>query len=444
MKMRIFFYFLVLISFIVGMNSTVWAYQNLPNDPNWLFNKELKSIVPGWDEGYVICKPPKGGYNEIVENQKILNSWGYKARPIEEIKDLLPEPYFNIISKPDVWGTFRINETDYNSAGPRGMAWEKYQKISKKNIGVCYIDESTWLRNWEQGLPFPVLDENDPQLAVKLIWNFIRRFQPDDRIVNMDLRTVNRRGTARNNLVINRRLMLRGRNNSEEPLYKPNPKNIDFAYATPYIAPYNLRGTIPLYYRYDNPVIPDDMWIYIPSLRRVRRMSTAQHQDRLPGGLDWTWDNTEGFEGSPTRFHWTYLGRKELLYPVLCKSITQYDSKGLYLNGNDQYYQRRNTYVVKASYKKPINMTDIILYLDPDLFCASYSVDTDLKGRTWIVQTIPTGRDKGWYYTQYNGFTIDILTKHATVAFFGYSGNNVGFTLEDLALDSLKKVYLSR
>lgn len=432
--------------FLLCFQGAILAQPKLPKDPNWLVDEEISRHVPGWNEGFIKCKPPYGGYNELTEHQEILNSWGYKARPIEEIKHLLPEPHYNVWSHPEIWGTFRINETAWEPIKPRGPMWERFMAQTKKNMGTCHLDKKGWLRNYRYGIPFPELKEDDPQIALKLVWNYFKRYQDNDRYVTMDMTTRDQAGYERHNLMLNHRLQMNGRVRpdevTEEGLYKPNPKNLDFVYATPYVAPYNLRGTIPLYYRYNDPDKDDDMWIYIPSMRRVRRMSTAQHQDRLPGGLDWTWDNTEGFEGHVTRFDWTYLGRKELLIPVSGHSHCYYNPKGA-LNANDQYYQRRNCYVIKATYKEPVNMMDLILYLDPLLYTCCYSFDTDLKGRTWIVQYISQGRDKHWFYTMYDDFAFDVLRRHATRAHFAYAGS-ADVRLEHLTMDSLKKIYLAR
>ena len=43
-------------------------------------------------------------YGEAFPDQKIINSWGYKARPIEEIKDLLPGFFYDICTHPEAWG----------------------------------------------------------------------------------------------------------------------------------------------------------------------------------------------------------------------------------------------------------------------------------------------------------------------------------------------------
>jgi len=99
--------------------------------------------------------------------------------------------------------------------------------------------------------------------------------------------------------------------------------------------------------------------------------------------------------------------------------------------------------VVKAAYKNPINMNSIILYLDPLLFATCYSVDTDVKGRDWIIQLITQGRDKHWFYAMYNDYAIDILRKHASRAQFAFSDSE-DYTIENLSMEKLKKEFLSR
>ena len=447
MENKKWFTFVLCLVLLLFLNTNLWAVfsTGLPEDPNWYVDEEISKIVPVWNKGLLKCAPPKGGYNKLVDNQKIISSWGYKARPMEEIKDLLPEPIYNIYTNPR-WGTVRVNETSWEAAKPRGVIWEKFIAQSKRNTTEVYLDEKNWLRNYKYGIPFYDLDEKDPKIAVKIIWNFLKRIQDNDRYCTMVAAYQDRRGRARMTSFVNKRLHCSNRNrddiHTKDGLYVNNPKNYDFIYVVPFLSPYNLRGTIPVYFRYNDSDKDDDFWIYIPSIRRIRRMSVAQHQDRMPGGADWTWDSTEGFEGNVQRFNWTYLGRKELLTPVLAHSHAYLNPTG-FICGMDQYYQRRNCYVIKASYKRPINMTEMILYIDPLLFSSCYSIDRDLKGRDWIIQFISQGRDKNWFYNMYNDWAFDILTTHISAVQFAYCGGK-GMVIDEFRMDELKKEYLSR
>ena len=56
----------------------------------------------------------------------------------------------------------------------------------------------------------------------------------------------------------------------------------------------------------------DDSWLYLPSLRRVRRLSTAQRSDAL-FGQDIDVDSYGGYAGQIPWFEWKFLGSKPML-----------------------------------------------------------------------------------------------------------------------------------
>ena len=88
-----------------------------------------------------------------------------------------------------------------------------------------------------------------------------------------------------------------------KPLYEPNPNNevrVD-VYANAH--PYEMRGTLSVITQYNNPDKDDSFWLYLPALRRVRRLSAAQRTDRLPGGQDLMWENFDVFNGNPHQLH---------------------------------------------------------------------------------------------------------------------------------------------
>ena len=78
----------------------------LLSDINVCMAWELPEKVPGNFKGKwygVHCpKVPKKKMVGLVDgeeafpDQTIINSWGYKAKPMEEIKDLIPEMYYAI------------------------------------------------------------------------------------------------------------------------------------------------------------------------------------------------------------------------------------------------------------------------------------------------------------------------------------------------------------
>ena len=75
-------------------------------------------------------------------------------------------------------------------------------------------------------------------------------------------------------------------------------KDTNFREYTGFTSPFDIAGTAFLILRYDDPRKADDSWAYIPSLRRVRRISVEVKSDSLLG-TDHTLEDFNGFNGRP-------------------------------------------------------------------------------------------------------------------------------------------------
>jgi hypothetical protein len=89
-------------------------------------------------------------------------------------------------------------------------------------------------------------------------------------------------------------------------------KNTEFREYTGFTSPFDIAGTAFLILRYDDPRKADDSWAYIPSLRRVRRISVEVKSDSLLG-TDHTLEDFYGFNGRPMEHDWEYIGSARLL-----------------------------------------------------------------------------------------------------------------------------------
>ena len=77
-----------------------------------------------------------------------------------------------------------------------------------------------------------------------------------------------------------------------------------------------------------DPLRQDDLWLYLPSLRRVRRLSSAQRSEAL-FGQDIDVDSYGGYAGQIPWFTWKFVGEKPMLAslhgenlpPVPCKAM---------------------------------------------------------------------------------------------------------------------------
>ena len=171
------------------------------------------------------------------------------------------------------------------------------------------------------GQPFPKIDPNDPQVALKIMFNYeYRPYVSDDfDLRNFDADT----GTVSNNpleverhfildhlrtLLYTARLVI-----DPKPVLLPNSENVRLKQSLhPILEPFDLKGVGLTGIRYLDPDRQDDTWLYLPTLRRVRRLSSAQRSDAL-FGQDTDVDSYGGYAGQTAWFTWKFLGDKKIL-----------------------------------------------------------------------------------------------------------------------------------
>ena len=86
----------------------------------------------------------------------------------------------------------------------------------------------------------------------------------------------------------------------------------EFRELTAFEQPFDIAGTAFLILRHTNPRKADDSWAYLPSLRRVRRISVEVKYDSLLG-TDHTLEDFYCFAGRVLEHDWNYLGTARIL-----------------------------------------------------------------------------------------------------------------------------------
>ena len=199
-------------------------------------------------------------------------------------------------------------------------ATEMYSaQVKLKPDGV--LDESTYVA----GRPFPIIDDNDPQAATKIMYNFERtRYFTDDltaRYFDAETGAIAKNSNGSQSYNIERHFVLDGlrilkyvgRTEAAPIPAMPNPQGVLAKTGQyPVIEPFDLKGVGGLGYRYLDSSKQDDTWIYLPSLRRVRRLSSAQRSDAL-FGQDVDIDSYGGYAGQIPWFNWKIVGAKPML-----------------------------------------------------------------------------------------------------------------------------------
>jgi hypothetical protein len=92
----------------------------------------------------------------------------------------------------------------------------------------------------------------------------------------------------------------------------PDSDRILFKDYIEFLEPFNVKGTKFIVERSLDPYEDDQVNSYLPTERRVRRLSAKERADSFMGS-DSTLDDFDGFSGRVMDYKWTYLGKRRVL-----------------------------------------------------------------------------------------------------------------------------------
>ena len=227
---------------------------------------------------------------------------------------------------------------------------EAFQTATKKYYGTATLADNGAIGNYQAGMPF------DPENFTagskddgwKQVWNWTFRWNNDGLKINdVHWVWVRKGGDHAKHEVMStsggkyseyytgggtfervlagpyQRVIMSHRADLPESGYRMNngkgfAKNTNFREYTGFTSPFDIAGTAFLILRYDDVMKADDSWAYIPSLRRVRRISVEVKSDSLLG-TDHTLEDFYGFNGRPMEHTWEYVGTANLLAVIRSK-----------------------------------------------------------------------------------------------------------------------------
>jgi hypothetical protein len=278
----------------------------------------------------------------------------------------------------------------------RKIEWNKvYREATEKYGGQTKLaPDGRSLIGHIAGMPFPNIDPNDPQIAQKIMWNYdYKPYLTDDvDLRNFDADTGpvtdgNPMNVERHFLLDHlRTLSYTARLYVDPKPERPNPDKVRGKSSLhPILEPFDLKGVGLTAIRYLSPDRQDDTWLYLPSLRRVRRLSSAQRSDAL-FGQDTDSDSYGGYAGQTPWFEWKYLGDKEI--------IASFHSEAFpvkYCEGGGDFifcdnWEKRQVYVVEGTPKFPqYAYGKRLLFVDKETYLIAYSDIFDRSLQLWKV-----------------------------------------------------------
>jgi hypothetical protein len=277
----------------------------------------------------------------------------------------------------------------------------EWKEVTKRYHAQAKIGPDDSLEGWVTGYPFPqeTIDcKNDPKAGTKIMWDFQARggdghahffYSYWDRGEQLPLYY---EGTGQSVQLAHR----------YEKEHEPNGYDIfrgekrKGAFGAEVSAPFDARGITLLTYRYKSSDLPraqarnDDTWVYVPTLRRVRRISTAQRTDAI-SGTDFTLDDLRSFNGIVPQYEWTCLAERKIIAPMNTKvKAYPYEKDhnfGPYgLSFADDRWELRDAWLVRMKPKNadhPYDHKDI--FIDKQTLQPLYSFAYDQKQELWKI-----------------------------------------------------------
>lgn len=360
---------------------------------------------------------------------------------LEKVRPFLPPGYVEEVDFPGV--EFTISETGDYAPHPAFLA------ATEQYAGQTRLADDGALVEYVAGQPFPTdsLALDDPTAGWKLAWNFNYRWQHfGQRTRNLYIALVKEGGDAIAPVGVPDGF-LTGGGTFERVLVEayqrvyfthvatlaaqnfllaaPNAADFEWKDYLEFTAPYDVRGQRMVVQRAADPHLTDQAWSYVPSLRRVRRLSAEEKADSFLG-TESTLDDFYGFSGRVLEHDWQFHGTKSLLHVMNARNaVARYS--GPHSRVPHDRWELRPCFILEQIPKKPnYPYSSKLLFIDTQTYNCTSAVAFDREGKLWKLwnhvnswsedaQDLPE-QNKGTHVARFLGVaTIDVKNHRATM-----------------------------
>jgi hypothetical protein len=307
-----------------------------------------------------------------------------------------------------------------------------FKAATEKYSPQVQLNSDGTLKGYTAGQPFPLLDPNDPQMATKVMWNFSYRplYSDDIDMRFPEVATFDKHATGAplSYYTVGHFAFYNNVGRIEVPPIPTDANGLAsglryrFGFY-PFLEPSSLRGYGMVRQRHIDPKIEDNVWVFNPQTRKLRRESADVLSDSigaLPGfgggggsgygggagggsgssayanTLDP--DSYFGFSAKIEDFNYRFLGEKEMLASVHAEHSPEvqcpYDGGKTICPEN---WEMRNLYVIEAVVKpgRDATIPKRIFYVDSEGWFITASDQYDRDGKLWkTLATFNTYRDR--------------------------------------------------
>ena len=403
--------------------------------------------IPAWEGG--IKSPADAGFPDFKSGGHHPDPFAadqvqytVNAANMAQYEDILSEGHKALLQAyPDTY-FMNVYPTRRSAAYPDRI----YDAIKRNAPTARLTDDGNGFTGAIEGIPFPI-----PENGLEAIWNHIVRWRADEGTRAIGQAPVTREGSYTLVKFIDNYLGVYGMPGmTEEEL-----DNVIIYFKQRVVSPARLAGEVLLVHEtLDQSKEHRRAWIYNPGQRRVRRApNVAFDNPRTASDGLATSDQLDLFNGSPERYNWTLVGRKEILVPYnsykLHSNQLKYSEilKPLHINQEYVRYELHRVWVVDAVLKEGTRHVykRRTFYIDEDSW-QTLAVDCyDNRDELWRVQ-------EGYalnYYDQPNLWTtLETTMDLQSGRYLAISLNNeepitydfsVKVTLDDFSPGSLRR-----
>jgi Protein of unknown function (DUF1329) len=344
--------------------------------------------IPAWDGG--LSSPAKAGFPNFASPGRAPDPYS-ADKPLFKITPANMAQYADHLTEGDKALLKQYKDTFFMNVYPTHRSAASPQRIydaTKRNATTAQLAAGgNGVVGSVEGIPFPI-----PKTGVEAFWNHVLRYRADAAAREIGQAAVSPSGNYN---------MVKFHDEFYVAYSQPNAKEADLDNVILYfieetVAPARLAGDILLVHEtLDQSKENRRAWIYNSGQRRVRRAPDVAFDN--PGtaadGLR-TSDQFDMYNGSPERYEWKLVGKKEIYVPYNAYRLHQAKVKPddvirpLHINPDLTRYELHRVWVVDSVLKPGQRhiYKRRTLYIDEDSW-QIVAVDCyDARDQLWRVQ----------------------------------------------------------
>jgi hypothetical protein len=320
---------------------------------------------------------PDSVLNWVKEGKVVINVGKLNYSPLEFVKS-------------DMGDLFSINKGKYVL---------KEAEIVDAKTGQLALDVI--------GYPFPGFDPKGPDAALKFMYNryYMQASWGNLEIPTWQLQFINEtRGLIREAEASYYQYNIDG---NPRMTGEPNSQNLQRHQVFKFHSPFDIAGTAQMSTRFIAAAQQDLLFGFLPSIRRVRRLTPSNRSDPILGG-DVVYDDAWGYDGKLSAFGWKMIAVKELLLPYHSEDPQLFEilGEGKYKTDTNMkdmkfgfqdpswtgakwaplnaVWVKRPGYVIESKSKDPYyNYGSVNIWVDAETGMAMIKVIYDRSGKYW-------------------------------------------------------------